>query len=44
MYVVSKIFFKIIHLLYAVACIAVSNLLEFLHKSNRLSYLAAMVS
>ena len=33
MYIVSKIFFFIIiHLLYGVACVAVSNLLEFLLK------------
>ena len=44
MYVVSKIFFIIIHLLYAVACVAVSNLLVFLHKSNPSSCLAAIVS
>ena len=44
MYIVSKIFFIIIHLLYAVACIAVSNLLVFLHKSNPSSCLAAIVS
>ena len=33
-YIVSKIFFLITHLLCAVACVAVSNLLVFLHKSN----------
>ena len=46
MYIVSKIFFIIIHLLYAVACVAVSNLLAFLHKStcNPSSCLAAIVS
>ena len=44
MYIVSKIFFIIIHLLYAVACVAVSNLLVFLHKSNPSSCLAAIVS
>ena len=44
MYIVSKIFFIIIHLLYAVACVAVSNLLVFLHKSNPSSCLAATVS
>ena len=45
MYIVSKIFFIIIpHLLYAVACVAVSNLLVFLHKSNPSSCLPAMVS
>ena len=43
-YIVSKLFFIIIHLLYAVACVTVSNLLEFLHKSNPSSCLAAMVS
>ena len=41
MYILSKIFFIIIHLLYAVACVAVSNLLVFLHKSNPSSRLAA---
>ena len=44
MYIVSKIFFIIIHLLYAVACVVVSNLLLFLHKSNLSSCLAAIVS
>ena len=45
MYIVSKIFFIIIiHLLYAVTCVAVSNLLVFLHKSNPSSCLAAIVS
>ena len=44
MYIVSKIFFIIIHLLYAVACVAVSNLLVFLQKSNPSSCLAAIVS
>ena len=44
MYIVSKIFFIIIHLLYAVACVAVSNLLVFLHKSNPSSCLGAIVS
>ena len=29
MYIVSNIFFIIIHLLYAVACVGISNLLEF---------------
>ena len=45
MYTISKILFFIIiiHLLYAVACVAVSNLLEFLHKSNPSSCLAAIV-
>ena len=43
-YIVSKIFFIIIHLLYAVACVAVSNLLVFLHKSNPSSCLATIVS
>ena len=43
-YIVSKILLITIHLLYAVACVAVSNLLEFLHKSNPSSCLAAMVS
>ena len=42
MYIVSKIFFIIINLLYAVACVAVSNLLVFLHKSNPSSCLAAI--
>ena len=41
-YVVSEIFLMIIHLLYAVACVAISNLLEFLHKSNPSSCLAAI--
>ena len=44
MYIVSKIFFIIIHLLYSVACVAVSNLLVFLHKSNPSSCLAAILS
>ena len=44
MYIVSKIFFIIMHILYAVACVAVSNLLVFLHKSNPSSCLAAIVS
>ena len=44
MYIVSKIFFIIVHLLYAVACVAVSNLLEFLHESNPSSCPATMVS
>ena len=45
MYIVSKIFFIIIpHLLYAVACVAVSNLVVFLRKSNPSSCLAAIVS
>ena len=44
MYIVSKIFFIIIHLLYAVACVTVRNLLVFLHKSNPSSCLAAIVS
>ena len=45
MYIISKILFFviIIHLLYAVACVAVSNLLECLHKSNPSSCLAAIV-
>ena len=34
MYIVTKIFFIIINLLYAVACVAVNNLLVFLHKSK----------
>ena len=43
MYIVSKIFFQN-HLstVFAVACVAVSNLLEFLHKGNPSSCLAAM--
>ena len=41
--IVSKIFFIIIHLLYAVACVVVSNLLEFFAKSNPSSCLAAIV-
>ena len=41
--IVSKIFFIIIHLLYAVACVVVSNLLEFFDKSNPSSCLAAIV-
>ena len=41
-YVVSELFLMIIHLLYAVACVAISNLLEFLHKSNPSSCLAAI--
>ena len=40
----SPLFFIIIHLLYGVACVAVSNLLVFLHKSNPSSCLAAIVS
>ena len=44
MFFFSKIFFIIIHLLYADACVVVSNLLEFLHKSNPSSCLAAIVS
>ena len=43
-YIVRKIFFIVIHLLYAVACVAVSNLLVFLHKSNPSSCLSAIVS
>ena len=44
MYIVSKIFFIIIHLLNAVACVAVSNLHVLLHKSNPSSCLGAIVS
>ena len=44
MYIVGKIFFIIIQLLYAVACVAVSNLLVFLHKSNTWSCHFAIVS
>ena len=43
MYIISyKIFFIIIHILYAVAYVTVSNLLEFLHKSSPSSCLAAI--
>ena len=44
MYIVSKIFFIIIHLLYAIACVVFGNLLEFLRKSNPSSCLAAIAS
>ena len=44
MYIGGKIFFIIIQLLYAVACVAVSNLLVFLHKSNTWSCHFAIVS
>ena len=39
-----QIFFIINHLLHAVACVAVSNFLEFLHKIKPSSCLAAMPS
>ena len=44
MYIVSKILLLIIHLLCAVACVAVSNLLVFLHKSNHSICHSAIVS